>query len=459
MENVVEDPIIAIATARGNAGVGIIRISASDEQMGKIIPTLFPNKKFEDRKATLSEFYSDNNELLDTVLCIYFKEPRSYTGESVFEIQSHGGQVLTNWILEQCLSKAEKLGLRMAEPGEFTERAFLNGKIDLVQAEAVADLIEATSKSAIKAAARSLKGLFSQRIFKLNEDLIHLRMEVEAILDFPEEEIEFIEQYECKRKVSSLIESVEKILSQAQQGELLRDGLKVVFAGPTNVGKSSLMNKLAGEDLAIVSDVAGTTRDKIQTLIHIEGIPFHVVDTAGIRETEDKVEKLGIDKSKQEVSKADVVLFVNNANDLQSARQDPLTKAVLYLVSPDTPVLQIANKVDLLTDRSTAKDNNTVYTSAYTGEGIEELKKRLLQIAGWNNDESVFIARERHIRLLRKVLNHLYTAQSFINSSAPQIELFAEELRLASDSLGEIAGKTTSDDLLGKIFAGFCIGK
>lgn len=454
-------PIIAIATGIGNAGVGIIRISGDEEDIHSIYSRLFPHKKIRPRYAELLPIYDRNGDLLDKGIVIYFHSPFSYTGESVIELQVHGGRTLLNWILQEVLYECRDLDLRQALPGEFTERAFLNGKIDLVQAEAVADLIEASSRNAVKAASRSLKGEFSKDVNKLNNDLINLRVEIEAILDFPEEEIDFISQYKCKEKIDNLSNSLDQILNSARQGEILRDGLRVALVGETNVGKSSLLNFLAGEEIAIVSDIAGTTRDKVQTDLVIEGVPFHFVDTAGIRETEDEIEKIGIKKSKEEITKADVVLQI-----LDITKQNVINQEFLNIIKNqkdnESKIITVLNKSDL-------KDNNehdltvprgtVIQTSAKTGEGIETLKKTLLKCAGISDKESVYMARERHIQSLLGVKEFLNDVKILIYQKEPQLEFIAEELRIASDTLGEITGKISSDDLLGKIFSGFCIGK
>ena len=388
---------------------------------------------------------------------IYFRAPFSYTGESVLELQVHGGRVLLNWIVQEVLIFGKEFGLRQALPGEFTERAFLNGKIDLVQAEAVADLIEANSRNAAKAASRSLTGEFSNKVNALNDALINLRVEVEAILDFPEEEIDFLSEYQSQEK----LEEIQK--GSRREGEILRDGLRVALVGETNVGKSSLLNYLAGEEIAIVSDIAGTTRDKIQTDLIISGVPFHFVDTAGIRETEDRIEQIGIERTKQEISKADVILEIRDIRDQQNKNKDSMQTALKMIKGKDVPIITVLNKVDLIsTPLPNTKDvsrGTDIETSAVTGKGMQELKSELLKLAGFSENQSIYMARERHIHNLLNVKESLKRAASYLNSTSPQLELFAEELRGASDELGEITGKISSDDLLGKIFSGFCIGK
>lgn len=462
MPNSFNDPIIAIATANGGAGIGIIRISGRDDAVTGIIRELFGEKTiFEDKKVHLKVFKDSKGNQIDRLIAIYFKAPFSYTGESVLELQAHGGQALLSFITEQCINRCSRYGLRFAKPGEFTERAFLNGKIDLIQAEAVADLIAARSRNAIRAANQSLNGYFSQRIEQLNENLTHLRVEVEATLDFPEEEIDFIAEYKCIEQLEELKKQVERLLADARQGEILRDGLRVALVGNTNVGKSSLMNQLAGDDLAIVSEVAGTTRDRIQSSILIEGIPFHIVDTAGIRRTEDPVEKIGIERTQKEISRADIVLQIKDIRERgdRQSEENIAMEMIAGMVQEGTPVITVLNKSDLVNDSRPVEGTDVIKTSALTGQGIEDLKKILLKYAGWENSDSVILARERHINCLKEVLAHLGKAEKFIKSSESSVELFAEELKIASDKLSEIVGKTTSEDLLDRIFSGFCIGK
>lgn len=453
------DPIVALATSTGNSGIGIIRLSGKDEVIQQIAQKVLPKFKPENRKAQLLSFVDQNKEQVDKVIVLYFQAPNSYTGETVLEVQSHGGQVLLNWILEILLETGKENFLRLAEPGEFTERAFLNGKMDLVQAEAVADLIDASSRNAVKAASLSLKGEFSNYVHKVSDLLVRLRIEVEAILDFPEEEIDFITEYNCKERLQDIIKDVKQTLDIAQQGETLRDGFKVALVGQTNVGKSSILNRLAGDDIAIVSDVEGTTRDKIQTLIHLNGIPFHITDTAGIRETADKVEKIGIEKTKSEISKSDIVVRVLDAAARDKSKNDEkVMELVKQLTHEDIPILTVLNKSDLLAENNVSRETE-IRTSALTGEGIEELRNALLKAAGWKPKESVFIARKRHLDSLNAALAHLELANELISCEDMKLELFAEELKLANDDLGSIVGKTSSDDLLGLIFKGFCIGK
>ena len=460
MSLVKTSPIIAIATGNGNAGVGIVRISGGEDDVKALFQKMFPGKEIKPRYAELLPIRDTQGQILDTGIVLYFRAPFSYTGESVLELQVHGGRVLLNWIVQEVLVLGKEFGLRQALPGEFTERAFLNGKIDLVQAEAVADLIEA---NASKAASRSLTGEFSNKVNVLNEALINLRVEVEAILDFPEEEIDFLSEYQSQKKLEDIQNRLESVLDSARQGEILRDGLRVALVGETNVGKSSLLNYLAGEEIAIVSDIAGTTRDKIQTDLIIFGVPFHFVDTAGIRETEDRIEQIGIERTKQEISKADVILEIRDIRERQNQNKDSMKTALEMIKGKDVPIITVLNKVDLISspilNTKDVSRGTIIETSAVTGKGMQELKSELLKLAGFSENQSIYMARERHIHNLLNVKESLKRAASYLNSSSPQLELFAEELRGASDELGEITGKISSDDLLGKIFSGFCIGK
>ncbi|WP_290149253.1 tRNA uridine-5-carboxymethylaminomethyl(34) synthesis GTPase MnmE [uncultured Parasutterella sp.] len=456
-------PIIAIATGNGNAGIGILRLSGPQKSVTEISSKLFSGKKLESRYAYLLPIHDKDGEIIDRGIVIFFAAPFSYTGESVLEIQVHGGRASLEFIQNELLDRFSDLGLRLANPGEFTERAFLNGKIDLIQAEATADLIEASTLQSVKAASRSLRGDFSKEISKLNDELINLRVEVEAMLDFPEEEIDFINQYGSRDKIESIKKHLEDIIKNAKQGEILRDGLRVAIIGETNVGKSSLLNALAGEEVAIVSDIAGTTRDRIKTSINISGVLFHFVDTAGIRETNDAIEKIGIERSKQEISNADIVLQILDVTSLNDEDHKKLDDLLHTIKKEDVPVIRVFNKSDLLDSSqhsiSIVSRETVISTSAVTGVGLQELKNALVKLSGVTDNYSVYSARERHLNLLKAASLHLNQASDFIKSNNPQLELFAEELRESSDNLGEIIGKTTSDDLLGKIFSGFCIGK
>ncbi len=380
-----------------------------------------------------------------------FPAPHSYTGEDVLELQGHGGPVVLQLLLQRCL----ELGARLAEPGEFTRRAYLNDKLDLAQAEAVADLIEATTAAAARSAVRSLSGEFSRAAHDLVERLIALRMLVEATLDFPEEEIDFLRQADVAGQLARLIDDLGKLQGRAHQGSLLRNGLHVVLAGQPNVGKSSLLNRLAGEERAIVTAVPGTTRDALRETIQVSGIPLHIVDTAGLRETEDEIERLGIARSWKEIERADVVLHLLDAR----TGMTPADHEISNRLPAGVEQIALLNKCDLMNHPGRCEELDgrvAFWLSAKTGEGMEALERELLRIAGWQTGtESVFLARERHLVALVKSLAHLMTAQAQLNF----VELFAEELRLAQEALSAITGEFTQDDLLGEIFSRFCIGK
>ena len=455
-----KDPIVAIATASGRGGVGIVRLSADDSFIEGFIKDFFgPSEHFKARYAHYRPFKDRNGNQIDEGLALYFPAPKSYTGESVLELQAHGGPVILKLLLQEILRVGKSKGLRLAEPGEFTKRAFLNGRIDLSQAEAVADLIDATTEGAARAASRSLSGAFSSCIHKVGDKVIELRALIEAILDFPEEEIDFIQSTQARERLLSITKEFEELMHQSQQGSILREGVTVVLVGSPNVGKSSLMNQLSGSDVAIVTDVAGTTRDKIENQISIEGVALRLVDTAGVRETTDKVESIGIERTLQAVEGADIVLHLIDATNENSDEEgQKILKQVMQRVSAGVPVLQVFNKCDL-----NAKINwrgEWIGISAKTGEGIPELKQKLLTLVGWENKpESTFLARERHLEALKEAYEHLKLANQFVNLENPPLDLLAEELRLCNESLGFILGETSPDDLLGMIFSRFCIGK
>ncbi|MEN5158332.1 tRNA uridine-5-carboxymethylaminomethyl(34) synthesis GTPase MnmE [Achromobacter spanius] len=445
-------PIAAIATAPGRGGIGVVRISGAD--LSELVRRLF-QRDLTPRHAHYLPFKTVEGELLDEGIAIYFRAPHSYTGEDVLELQGHGGPAVLRRVLDSCLAAGRDLGVRLAEPGEFTRRAFLNDRMDLAQAEAVADLIEASSVAAARGAMASLSGEFSARVNDLSDRIIHLRMLVEATLDFPEEEIDFLEKYQARPTLDALAGDLSALIAQARQGVILREGLHVVLAGQPNVGKSSLLNALAGDDIAIVTPIAGTTRDKVVQEIHIDGVPLHIVDTAGLRETEDTVESIGIARTWQEIERADVILH------LQDATQpgDELDAQITARLPARTPVLKVFNKVDLLPDPFVAGPGE-LGISAKRGVGLDALRAELLQIAGWNpGAESPWLARERHLHALQEAAEHLELAAAHASQDDRVLDLFAEELRLAHDSLSSITGKFTSDDLLGEIFSSFCIGK
>lgn len=444
------DLIAAIATAPGRGGIGVVRVSGLELSL---FARALTGKVPEARTAQFSQFLDGEGRLIDAGLLLFFRAPHSYTGEDVLELQGHGGPVVMQMLLKRCL----ELGARLARPGEFTERAFLNGKMDLAQAEAVADLIDADTSAAARSAMRSLKGEFSRKISDWREALVHLRMLVEATLDFPEEEVDFLRAANAFDKLGALESGLDSILAQARQGALLRSGLHVVLAGQPNVGKSSLLNKISGEDRAIVTEVAGTTRDVLRETIQIEGIPLHVVDTAGLRDTEDAVERIGIERTWKEIAKADVVLRLADCR-IGVTTDDHLIDARL---PPGVPVLWVFNKIDLAGRAAGvlgAEDAKEIYLSAKTGEGLDLLRAALLEIAGWKaHGEEVILARERHLEALRAARACLAQAQQRANDEA--LELLAEELRLAQEAINTITGEFGADELLGVIFSRFCIGK
>ncbi len=459
-----QDPIIAIATAPGRGGIGVVRLSFGTlgaEVVARLMLAVC-GQELSPRYATYVPFLDAQGGILDRGIGLYFAAPHSYTGEHVLELQGHGGPIVLQLLLQRCLAANEVPGLRLAEPGEFTRRAFLNDKLDLAQAEAVADLIEASTEAAARCAGRSLDGVFSRAIQQLVEGLIRLRMLVEATLDFPEEEIDFLEAADARGKLATLRHELNQIQSDARQGALLREGLSVVLAGQPNVGKSSLLNALAGAELAIVTPIAGTTRDKIAQTIQIEGIPLHIVDTAGLRETEDEVERAGIARTWQAIKQADIVLHLLDAR----IGFTPEDAAIAANLPAGVPMIQLHNKIDLLAESAAvalateAKAVRTVRLSAKSGAGIDDLRAQLLEIAGWQvGTESVYSARERHLIALRAANHHLLNAAEQAAQNAQALDLFAEELRLAQLQLNTITGEFTPDDLLGEIFSRFCIGK
>ena len=454
------DPIVAVATASGRGAVGIVRVSGAD--LGAFIQALF-GRSLPPRYAAYLPFNDASGAPIDRGLAIHFPCPHSYTGEDVLELQAHGGPVVLHLLIARCLElgHAHLPGLRLARPGEFTERAFLNDKLDLAQAEAVADLIEAGTEAAARSAGRSLAGAFSAEINALRDRLIDLRMLVEATLDFPEEEIDFLEKANARGRLRAITAQVDAVLDRARQGALLREGITVVLAGQPNVGKSSLLNALAGAELAIVTPIAGTTRDTVSGTIQIEGVPVHVIDTAGLRDSADEVERIGVARSWSEIGRADAVLFLH---DLTRAG-DPAYEAGEAQIGQRLPaallntdrLLHVFNKADAALAAAPA---DGLVLSARTGAGIAALRTRLLELAGWHmQPEGVFIARTRHVQALRETREHLGGALVQAARADAALDLLAEELRLAHDALGEITGAFTTDELLGEIFGRFCIGK
>jgi tRNA modification GTPase len=459
------DPIVALASAPGRAAVGIVRASGRD--LAPLIAAVC-GRALEPRHATLVDFLDADGRALDRGLALHFPAPHSYTGEDVLELQAHGGPVLLQLLLARCLAalRATQPHARLAEPGEFTERAFLNDKIDLAQAEAVADLIDASTEAAARSAARSLGGEFSRRVDALARQTIELRTLVEATLDFPEEEIDFLEKAGARRRLADLEAALDDTLAQARQGALLREGLHVVLAGQPNVGKSSLLNALAGAELAIVTPIPGTTRDRIGQTIQIEGVPLHVVDTAGLRADEqaaDEVERIGIGRSWQAIGQADVVIFLHDLTRLAEPAYRAADEAIRARLPAGVPVLQVFNKADVATagpGNAQADAAGALCISAQTGAGIDALRRALLSEAGWQPAaEGLLIARARHVRALQCAREHLAAAQEHARQRDRALDLLAEELRLAHQALGGITGEFGTEDLLGEIFGRFCIGK
>lgn len=428
------------------------------------------------REATYLPLRDADGQAIDHGLALWFPAPHSYTGEDVLELQGHGGPVVLQLLLARCLSLAQTPnddgqpllpGLRPARAGEFTERAFLNGKLDLAQAEAVADLIDASTEAAARSASRSLAGAFSERIHTLREALIRLRMLVEATLDFPEEEIDFLQKADARGQLQRLRDTLAEVQAQARQGALLRDGLKVVIAGQPNAGKSSLLNALAGAELAIVTPIAGTTRDVVQQTIQIEGVPLHVIDTAGLRDSPDvdEVEKIGIARAWGQIGQADAVLFLHDLTRSDQPAYQAADAAIADALPTRVTVLQLWNKLDQCSHEARTQllsslGNDALAVSAKQGEGLEALRQRLLAVAGWQHaGGGLFMARERHLQALARVGAHLDAATEWLGAHAEHLDLLAEELRLAQHALGEITGEFSADDLLGEIFSRFCIGK
>jgi tRNA modification GTPase len=456
-------PIAAIATAPGRGGIGVVRLSGKN--LAPVIATvcgLKPGASLVPRQATYLSFKQDDGSVIDQGLAIYFKAPHSYTGEDVLELQGHGGPVVLQMLLARCIDAGHEIGLRLAEPGEFTHRAFLNDKLDLAQAEAVADLIEASTEAAAKSASQSLTGAFSKTINGLVDKVVNLRMLVEATLDFPEEEIDFLEKSNARGQLESIRGALDAVFKQAAQGAMLRDGLNIVLAGAPNVGKSSLLNALAGADIAIVTPIAGTTRDKVTETIQINGIPINIIDTAGIREAgdaSDEVERIGIQRTWAAVETADVIVHMLDAARGPTRADEEITARF----PSGVPVMRVWNKIDLSGHRPAVDrmpDATHVYLSATDLLGMDLLRSELLHLAGWQQTgESLYLARERHLSALKAAGRHLASAAEHASRDDQSLDLFAEDLRLAQQSLNSITGEFTSDDLLGVIFSRFCIGK
>jgi tRNA modification GTPase len=455
MSDYYDDTIAAIATAAGRGGVGIVRVSGPKAyEIAAQIVGYQPKV----RHAHFSPFYDSSGSILDHGIGLYFKAPQSFTGEDVFELQGHGGPVVLDLLLQTCL----KFGARLADPGEFSQRAFLNDKIDLVQAEAIADLINSTSEKAARSALRSLEGHFSKQINEITNDLIKIRMFVEAAIDFPEEEIDFLKDSEVLSQLDELVNTLELLLSKASQGALLSEGIRVVIAGRPNAGKSSLLNALAGRESAIVTDIEGTTRDVLKEQISIDGMPLHIIDTAGLRESDDKVEQIGIQRAWEEINQADIILLVYDG--ISEPNFDPKidwSDFLNRLAKTDHLVL-VQNKIDQFEVQSGISESAgfpLVNLSAKTEDGIDFLREYLKKQVGFSsNAEGTFTARRRHLEAIELALEHVGLGRNQL-VTANAGELLAEDLRLAQDALGNITGKFTADDLLGEIFGSFCIGK
>ena len=427
------------------------------------------------REASYLPFLDAAGIPIDRGLAIYFPAPHSFTGEDVLELHAHGGMVVLQLLLGRCLEAGKAMGLRMARPGEFSQRAFLNDKIDLTQAEAIADLIDASTETAARSASRSLSGAFSAEVHILLAALTELRTLVEATLDFPEEEVDILRSADVVGRLSALHDLLGQIRQRARQGALLREGIRVVIAGQPNAGKSSLLNALAGAELAIVSPLAGTTRDKVQQTIQIEGVPVHVIDTAGLRESNDEVERMGVARAWTEIEAADAVLFLHDLTQnghfdrasgmvfdhaLYGEVDAKIASCLASRLASGVPVIDVWNKLDLVDLKPVAAPDRVVHVSAKTGAGLGTLRRTLLRLEGWQSvPEGVYMARERHLQALTRVGAHLAAAASHLSGLAPPLDLLAEELRLAQNALGEITGAFGADDLLGIIFSRFCIGK
>ena len=441
--------IAAVATPPGRGGIGVVRVSGRDApSIAKAIAAKLP----EPRMATLAQFRAADGAVIDEGLVLFFPAPHSYTGEDVVELQAHGGPLVMAQLLRRCV----ELGARIADPGEFTRRAFLNDRIDLAQAESVADLIDAASVEAARSAARSLAGEFSRRVRELVDLLVDLRMHVEACIDFPEEEIDPADLEAQEAKLAKVRERLDALREEARQGAVLRDGLVVVLIGRPNVGKSSLLNRLAGEDIAIVTPIAGTTRDHVRATLSLEGVPIHLIDTAGLRDTRDEVERIGVERTWRAIELAGAALYITESGESQGREE----AAHLDALPASLPVAHVVNKIDLSGKPPGRMGEEArgpaLHVSARTGAGIDALRQWLLETAGWKpHGEGLFIARERHLHALEEAEAHLQNAAWRLQA----FELFAEELRLAQQAVSRITGEFGADDLLGAIFSRFCIGK
>ncbi|MCK5818191.1 MAG: tRNA uridine-5-carboxymethylaminomethyl(34) synthesis GTPase MnmE [Psychromonas sp.] len=455
--NEVTDTIVGQATAIGLGGIGVIRVSGPDV---KVVAELILGKLPKVRYAIYLPFTDQNNETLDQGIALFFKAPHSYTGEDVLELQGHGGPVVMDLLIKAILTIKN---VRLANAGEFSERAFLNDKLDLTQAEAISDLIEATSEQAAKSAFHSLQGEFSQKIYTLVESLIQLRIYVEAAIDFPEEEVDFLCDGKVSNDLKQIIKNLDSVKDQAKQGAILRNGMNVVIAGRPNAGKSSLLNNLVGRERAIVTEVAGTTRDVMREHIHIDGMPLHIIDTAGLREGADQVEKIGIERAWAEIKTADRILFILDATTTTSEDPREIWPDFIDHLPSSVGLTVVRNKADLTGEpliSVTCDPKHPVYRiSAKTGEGVDALKQHLKQIMGYQGtNNGTFMARCRHLEAIDKAKKHLIEGQVQLEIYKAG-ELLAEELRLTQQYLSEITGAFNSDDLLGRVFSSFCIGK
>ena len=449
------DTIVAQATPPGRGGVGILRVSG---RQAKEIAMALLGKLPKPRYADYLPFKDADGSVLDQGIALYFPGPNSFTGEDVLELQGHGGPVILDLLLKRILLMPN---VRIARPGEFSERAFLNDKLDLAQAEAIADLIDASSEQAARSAVNSLQGAFSNRVNQLVEALTHLRIFVEAAIDFPDEEIDFLSDGKIEAQLNGVMGELQAVRAEARQGSLLREGMKVVIAGP-NAGKSSLLNALAGREAAIVTDIAGTTRDVLREHIHIDGMPLHIIDTAGLREASDEVERIGIERAWNEIEQADRVLFMVDGTTTDAIEPATIWPEFMARLPKTLPITVVRNKADVTGETlglSEVNGYSLIRLSARTGEGIDVLRDHLKQSMGFtSNMEGGFLARRRHLQALETAAMHLEQGKEQL-LSAYAGELLAEELRLAQQALSEITGEFTSDDLLGRIFSSFCIGK
>jgi tRNA modification GTPase len=448
-----DDPIAAVATAPGRGAVGIVRVSGRGLAA---LATAITGRALTPRQAHYGPFLDADGAPIDHGLALFFPAPHSYTGEDVLELQAHGGPVVLQLLLARCLALGAPR-TRLAQPGEYTLRAFLNGKLDLAQAEAVADLIDAHTEAAARSAARSLAGALSQEVEALARQLLDLRTLVEATLDFPDEEIDFLERADARGRLARIAASLDQALDRTRQGALLAEGMSVVLAGQPNVGKSSLLNALAGAELAIVTAVPGTTRDKIGQTIQIEGVPVRVIDTAGLRDSQDEVERIGISRSWHEIEQADAVVFLHDLTRVGQPDYEAGERAIAERLGNAASVLHVFNKSDAA---EAACPTQGLRLSARTGDGLDALRRALLERAGWHaSPQGVYIARTRHVQALQRTREHLRAAQALAERGDQSLELLAEELRLAHHALGEITGRVSADALLGEVFGRFCIGK